>query len=137
MYFHYIFSSMNISTLIALAEPNRLRIVELLAESPPSTVGRIAEQLNIRQPQVSKHLQVLSQAGIVRVSPNARQRICELNVKPLEDLEVWIESFIGRSEPRQAGLLDAPERHPAVAPRAATAAVTAAVTAAMTAMEED
>jgi len=80
-------------TLIALAEPNRLRIVELLRDSPSCSVGEITNRLHLRQPQVSKHLRALNEAGIVRVRPLARQRIYDLNAKPLEDLGSWIGSF--------------------------------------------
>ncbi|MGL1442127.1 helix-turn-helix domain-containing protein, partial [Vibrio parahaemolyticus] len=40
--------------LAALAEPNRLRIIELLGEAP-RPVGEIATTLGVRQPQVTKH----------------------------------------------------------------------------------
>lgn len=43
------------TTLNALAEPNRLHIVELLRDGP-LTVGEIAERLGLLQPQTSKHL---------------------------------------------------------------------------------
>ena len=56
------------ATLTALAEPNRLRIVELLRDKP-RPVGEIAKRLRLRQPQVSKHLRVLSDAGVKRTTP--------------------------------------------------------------------
>jgi DNA-binding transcriptional ArsR family regulator len=83
---------MNTMTLSALAEPNRLRIVELLREKP-YPVGEIARRLVLRQPQVSKHLRVLSEAGWVEVHPSAQQRIYQLQPKPFEELESWVETF--------------------------------------------
>ena len=83
---------MNTVTLAALAEPNRLRIVELLRVNPCS-VGQIAEKLVIRQPQVSKHLKILSDAGWVMVRPRAQQRIYQLQAEPFEELDAWLESF--------------------------------------------
>ena len=79
-------------TLSALAEPNRLRIVELLRDKPYS-VGEIADRLRLRQPQVSKHLRVLSEAGLVEVRPVAQQRIYQLQAKPFEELDSWLETF--------------------------------------------
>lgn len=76
----------------ALAEPNRLRIVELLREKP-SSVGEIATRLLIRQPQVSKHLRVLTEAGWVEVRPLAQQRIYQLQAKHFKELATWLESF--------------------------------------------
>ena len=83
---------MNQKTLSALAEPNRLRIVELLREKPCS-VGEIAEQLQIRQPQTSKHLKVLSEAGLVEVHPAANQRIYQLHGESFKELDSWLETF--------------------------------------------
>ena len=83
---------MNQKTLSALAEPNRLRIVELLREKPCS-VGEIAERLQIRQPQASKHLKVLSKAGLVEVHPTANQRIYQLHGESFKELDSWLETF--------------------------------------------
>jgi DNA-binding transcriptional ArsR family regulator len=83
---------MNTTTLSALAEPNRLRIVELLREGP-SSVNEIVERLQLRQPQVSKHLRVLSDAGLVDVRPNAQQRIYRLQTGPFVELDTWLETF--------------------------------------------
>jgi DNA-binding transcriptional ArsR family regulator len=76
----------------ALAEPNRLRIVELLRERP-SSVNDIAAQLNLRQPQTSKHLQVLNRARLVTVRPVAQQRIYVLRPEAFMQLDAWLGSF--------------------------------------------
>jgi DNA-binding transcriptional ArsR family regulator len=79
-------------TFSALAEPNRLKIVELLREQPRS-VNEIALLLKLRQPQASKHLRSLSQAGLVSVRPIAQQRIYALNPEPFLRLDDWVNSF--------------------------------------------
>jgi DNA-binding transcriptional ArsR family regulator len=76
----------------ALTEPNRFHIVELLRDGP-LTVGQIAERLALRQPQVSKHLKVLSRAAIVEVQPQANRRIYQLRREPFQELETWLHSF--------------------------------------------
>lgn len=76
----------------ALGEPSRLQIVELLRPRPYA-VGEIAEALHIRQPQVSKHLKVLNESGIVRVEPEARRRIYHLQTEPFDQIARWVESF--------------------------------------------
>ena len=81
-----------LTTLDALAEPNRLHIVELLRDGP-RPVGEIAERLGIRQPQVSKHLRVLSNAGVVEAHPVAQQRIYQLRPQPFQELDAWLESY--------------------------------------------
>src|SRR5258707_11621668 len=76
----------------ALTEPNRLHIVELLRDGP-LTVGQITQRLGLPQPQVSKHLKVLSQAAIVEVQPQANRRIYQLRREPFQELEAWLHSF--------------------------------------------
>lgn len=80
------------STLTALAEPNRLHIVELLRDGP-LTVGEIADRLELHQPQASKHLRVLNDAGIVEVKPVANRRIYKLRPEPFKEMDEWLESF--------------------------------------------
>ena len=80
------------STLSALAEPNRLSIVELLRDGP-LTVGEIADRLGLRQPQASKHLKVLNESGIVAVRADANRRIYMLRPEPFQALDAWAESF--------------------------------------------
>ncbi|MFH5184229.1 ArsR/SmtB family transcription factor [Paenibacillus sp. TAB 01] len=80
------------STFSALAEPNRLHIVELLREGP-LTVGEIADRLGLHQPQASKHLRVLSEAGIVEMHKDANRRIYKLRTQPLQELDTWLDSF--------------------------------------------
>jgi DNA-binding transcriptional ArsR family regulator len=81
-----------LSILMALAEPNRLQIVEVLRDGP-SSVGAIVDRLRLNQPQVSKHLRVLSEAGLVEVRPVAQQRIYQLRPEPLKELNTWLRSY--------------------------------------------
>ncbi|MNH94780.1 Transcriptional repressor SdpR [compost metagenome] len=83
---------MDITTFSALAEPNRLRMVELLAGGP-LTVGEIAERLQLRQPQASKHLRVLLEAGLVEVKADANRRNYELRTEPLQAMDHWLSSY--------------------------------------------
>jgi DNA-binding transcriptional ArsR family regulator len=87
-----IFASAMLETFRALAEPNRLQIVELLLNGP-RPVGDLVEQLGLRQPQVSKHLRVLSEAGLVDVRVDAQRRIYALRPAPLQQLEAWVERY--------------------------------------------
>ena len=83
---------MHAITFGALGEPSRLRIVELLRTGPTS-VGEIADVLGIRQPQVSKHLKVLGEAGIVTSETRSRRRIYQLRSQPFEEIAGWVDSF--------------------------------------------
>ena len=81
-----------IETFAALAEPNRYRIVELL-RSGPRAVNDIGDRLHLNQPQVSKHLRVLKEAGLVDVQPRAQQRLYELRPQPLRKMHGWLERY--------------------------------------------
>lgn len=83
---------MDTTTFSALAEPNRFSIVELLREGPLS-VGEIADRLGLSQPQASKHLRVLSDAGLVEVNAVVNRRIYKLRSQPLIELDNWLESY--------------------------------------------
>ncbi len=78
--------------LSALAEPNRLQIVELLRKGP-LTVGEIADHIHIRQPQASKHLRVLHEAGMVEFEADANRRIYKLRSEPFKALDLWLKEY--------------------------------------------
>lgn len=83
---------MDATTFAALGEPTRLRVVECLRDRP-FAVGDLADALAIRQPQVSKHLRVLRDAGIVVAEPVARRRVHYLRTEPFEEIGAWASSF--------------------------------------------
>lgn len=83
---------MDTMTFSALAEPTRLRMVEILKDGPMS-VGDIAERLALRQPQASKHLRVLLEAGLVEVEAAANRRNYRLRTEPLEAMDAWLEAY--------------------------------------------
>ncbi|WP_127579574.1 ArsR/SmtB family transcription factor [Paenibacillus koleovorans] len=94
---------MKTTTLSALSEPNRLLIVELLRNGPLS-VGEIADRLKFQQPQASKHLKVLADAGLVEVSRIAQRRIYQLRPEPLQELDAWLNKFRNEWDDKFDGL---------------------------------
>ena len=94
-----------IETFTALAEPSRLRIVELLKDGP-RPVGEIGTRLRLSQPQVSKHLRVLKAARLVDVEPRAQQRLYGLRGDRLRDLSKWLERYRAIWEERMDQLDD-------------------------------
>ena|SRR5690348_2881267 len=75
-----------------LAEPNRFHIVELL-RSKPRSVNEIADTLKLHQPQVSKHLKVLADAGVVNVTPNKNKHMYALKSQPFKELDTWLQKY--------------------------------------------
>lgn len=82
----------SLKIMSALAEPNRIQIVELL-RTGQLTVGEIAEQLTLRQPQASKHLRVLLEAGIVDVTTYGNRRIYKLREEAFTTLDDWLQRY--------------------------------------------
>jgi DNA-binding transcriptional ArsR family regulator len=76
----------------ALGEPNRFRIVELL-RSGPRAVNDIGSRLKLRQSQVSQHLKVLKETGLVHAEPRAQQRLYGLRAQPLKQLQGWLDRY--------------------------------------------
>ena len=90
----------------AVAEPRRRQILDVLAggERP---VNDIVEALRLAQPQVSKHLRVLREAGLVDVRRDAQRRVYALRPEPLAELDAWLQPY----RRLWARRLDALERH--------------------------
>jgi DNA-binding transcriptional ArsR family regulator len=105
------------TTFAALADPNRLQIVEVLRDGPAS-VGEIAERLLLRQPQTSKHLKTLAEAGLVGVRPVAQRRVYELRPEPFERLDQWVALYRPTLDERLA--LPARTAHEPANPRQAS-----------------
>jgi DNA-binding transcriptional ArsR family regulator len=78
--------------LEALADPTRLRIVELLAEGELSA-GEIASSFRTSRPGVSRHLRVLREHGLVSTREDGRRRIYSLDAAPLAELDDWLARY--------------------------------------------
>ena len=76
----------------AVAEPRRRQILDTLAggELP---VNDVVHLVGLSQPQVSKHLRVLREVGVVEVREDGRQRFYRLNGKALKPIHDWIETY--------------------------------------------
>lgn len=79
-------------TYAALADPTRRAILSRLALGRAS-VGELAEPFEMSLPAVSRHLRVLSEAGLVRRERDAQWRRCSLSAGPLRDAADWIEQY--------------------------------------------
>ena len=77
---------------MALADPVRRRIIARLSRGP-ATVNELAEPFEITKQAVSKHIQVLEQAGLVTRTRDAQRRPVHLNAAQLEALTAWIDRY--------------------------------------------
>ena len=78
--------------LTALADPTRRGIFESLREQPQS-VGEIACAQTVSRPAVSKHLKVLSQAGLVTIRPAGNRNIYAIQADGLQELRLYLDTF--------------------------------------------
>jgi DNA-binding transcriptional ArsR family regulator len=76
----------------AVAEPRRRQILDVLAggERP---VNDLVRRLELAQPQVSKHLRVLREVGVVDVRNEGRQRLYRLNGHALKPIHDWVKEY--------------------------------------------
>jgi DNA-binding transcriptional ArsR family regulator len=76
----------------AIGDPHRREILDALitGEKP---VGAIVNDLSISQPQVSKHLRVLSEVGLVKCRAEGRRRLYRLEPVHLRPLREWLAKY--------------------------------------------
>jgi DNA-binding transcriptional ArsR family regulator len=77
-----------------LAEPRRRQILDLLRQREQA-VGDLVEALEAAQPNVSKHLRVLRDAGLVTSRVDGQRRVYQINAEPLRELEEWVSRYRG------------------------------------------
>jgi len=94
-----------VDTLSAIAEPNRRKIIQLLAQRGSLTAGEIARHFQSSGPAISQHLQVLREAKAVFVTRQAQKRIYSLNPEPLAEVSGWLFDLTNQWE-QQLNKLD-------------------------------
>ncbi|WP_393101616.1 ArsR/SmtB family transcription factor [Streptomyces sp. LN325] len=81
----------DVTAWTALADPHRRAIVAL--RERPRAVGEIVAACGLSQPSTSKHLRVLRDAGLVRVSQDAQRRVYALDPAPIAALDAWLAPY--------------------------------------------
>src|SRR3954469_1037066 len=76
----------------AIAEAPRRKILDVLVGGEKA-VGAIVEDLALSQPQVSKHLRVLSEVGLVRSRADGRRRLYSLEPARLRPMHEWLAKY--------------------------------------------
>jgi DNA-binding transcriptional ArsR family regulator len=79
-------------TFAALADPTRRAILARLANGE-CTVGELAKPFAMSGPAVSKHLNVLEQAGLIARGRDAQWRPCRLRAAPIKKIAEWAEDY--------------------------------------------
>jgi DNA-binding transcriptional ArsR family regulator len=76
----------------AVADVHRREVLDALIEGEKA-VGEIVSDLSMSQPQVSKHLRVLSEVGLVSCRAEGRRRLYHLEPASLQPLRVWLTKY--------------------------------------------
>lgn len=76
----------------ALGDPSRRRILAVLSQGE-QPAGALVAALRLPQPNVSKHLKALREAGLVRVRQDAQRRVYSLDPAPLQELDLWLTPY--------------------------------------------
>jgi DNA-binding transcriptional ArsR family regulator len=76
---------------MALADPTRLRIFELVAQGEKN-VGELVKQFPYKGPTISQHLRVLLEARLVKVRAQGQKRFYTVDEAGLQELETWVNA---------------------------------------------
>jgi DNA-binding transcriptional ArsR family regulator len=77
----------------ALGDPTRLQIVQRLCGDGPLSIVRLAEGASVSRQAITKHLQVLEEAGLARGTRAGRERVWELRTKRLSEVQRYLDQI--------------------------------------------
>jgi DNA-binding transcriptional ArsR family regulator len=75
----------------ALGDETRLRLLVRLCSGEPLSITRLSSKFAVSRQAITKHLDVLSEAGLVRSSRRGRERIWALEPKRIDDAHQYLE----------------------------------------------
>lgn len=108
-----------IPIFVALADPTRCRIIELLRNNP-QPVHLLAAEFAISRPAISRHLRVLKEARLISEKKVGRENLYSLHPRRLAPAGEWIGGMLPQSKAVPAS---PPQKRPAqMAPRAVAGA---------------
>lgn len=80
------------ATLAILADPTRRTLVERMRTGPRS-VTELAAGLAVSRPAVSKHLRLMREAGVVRMTEDGTRNLYELDLGTLDEVRTYLDTF--------------------------------------------
>ena len=96
----YILYYTDMDKFSALGDPNRRRIVELLANHGPLTATEISEKFSVSPSAISQHLKILREAGLIQMKKKAQKRIYAIDSAAVHEMENWAKRLTARWEQR-------------------------------------
>jgi DNA-binding transcriptional ArsR family regulator len=95
----------DMDAFLALADPTRRAIVELLAQRGELAASEIAAHFPISAPAVSQHLKVLRENNVLLMEKRAQQRIYRINPQAMQEVQSWA-AHMARQWQRRFDALD-------------------------------
>lgn len=96
----------------AVADPTRRLLLEQLRAAGPQSLSELAEPLPITRQAVTKHLDTLADCGLIRHHRQGRERVHELNPRPLQAIDDWLRPYAELWDERLARLREHLEENP-------------------------
>jgi DNA-binding transcriptional ArsR family regulator len=76
----------------AIADPTRRDILKLVSRQSLN-LNAVAENFNVSRPAISKHIKILTECGLIVIRQQGRERWCEANLQPLQQVAEWVEHY--------------------------------------------
>lgn len=76
----------------AIADPTRREIISMITRGSLN-LNSVAENFDISRPAISRHIKILSECGLLVIRQQGRERICEANLKSLNEVSEWVEQY--------------------------------------------
>lgn len=83
----------DINIFAALADPTRRQLIISLAKDSPKTATQLAKEYPITRPGIIKHLNVLEEAGLVKIYQKGRDKRYVLSPEAFNELEAWLDEI--------------------------------------------
>lgn len=79
-------------TFQAIADPTRREILNMIAEKTLN-INTVAARFNVSRTAVYKHLKILMECGLIKITQCGRERYCEARLEKLTEVANWLEQY--------------------------------------------
>lgn len=76
----------------AIADPTRREILHIIAGNPLN-INTVTARFNVSRAAVYKHLKILEECGLIKITQCGRQRYCEARLEKLTEIANWLEQY--------------------------------------------
>ena len=73
----------------AIADPTRRMIIRKLSEGPLN-IARIGEDFGVSRQAIAKHIKILNECGMIKMSQKGREQVCEARLEQLDEVTDWV-----------------------------------------------